>query len=1240
MKIVSQTRASTQASTSIQKQYSAFLRQWYFLGVFLLAVCSPLEYALAQSSVHIFTDVSAPHVVLPRDTQGIGIQGIGIQGIGTQSRNIQYLNINARSGNTTGFPYKNTTKLNADPDTAWFFNTQNCDDPVVDTIGIRLFIDFPTRRFISGRVDSVRILNVPATSTFRLLAPLSPTNITANSSVRILASFSSNQLGVSTATLRAYSVDSAGIAIPPQDFPIYTRRERRSFRLLATGYDFGILEPNTPATAIVPFILNAGTIPVQWELPNSFGDFQIVSTRPASMPSLSNPTGARTILLQPNDTITLTVRFPGTVAGQYISYATNPRDFVCDITAPTFSLEARTAQNPANITVTPSGSLITPIDFGLFECSNRNAPYKDTTLKIYNSGQVTLRVTGASFSLPDYQIISPPILSETSPLLVPFNQSRDVIVRYTPRLVNPPDRSAVLTILSNAQSGMPLGVTTVNVKALKDSIFLTVSTQDVDFGAVQRGSASPTRTITITNTGTLGKAWTAPISLGNGFVVESIIPPLTPAGGTSQAVVRFSSTAVAGQFSAIWNVPDDCLRLTPVTVRISVDKPRPGIGIVSPVAFGVLSCSSDTTLSITVRNTSNDGQDLIIQQFNVLGGSGNAGTSPFSLVSPPPVPLTVRSGTPQTLQIRFRPQRTGVLTDTLRFVSNADDAPIFNVVLQGGKDSVGFRLSRTSISFVNIFPNTSLTDTLTVRNVGTTPIAWGSSGRFALGGAFTVQSVSPQVTPAGGSSLVTVRFLGSAADASATGTFTDACNRNETFTVQASILPPRIAVTQSVRFAALTCETNSSATVTVRNTGGQDLILTNVSGAQQGMSISAVLPIRILGGRDTTLPVRFQPTTLGDANATFTYTSNAANDRMNATSSTLSGVKNVRDFELLDFSPAFMGSTRAQLFANFGKLPPNASGIATFRIRNTGNLPIDWVMPLSFGSDGVFTVESISPNPTAPGAIAQATVRYTGTPCGKTYVTQMLTNIIGNFGFTCNANSSIGATAETEPATARIRLDSVSGGIGDTVLLPIRLENARYLSEAGVKEFQFDLRFNKTIVYPLGAAKGQVKGNERVLPVKLTLPNPLPADGVLDRIPFRITLGNTTATQVFLDNANASGVCVNLDTASARASASRICIAGGTRLVEISTTTTVLVNAKPNPVTDVSIVDFSLLERGYTTLTLVNTMGQVVKRLLDTRMEPGVYSLEVEASSLPSGVYFYILQTPTERVTRRLEVVR
>jgi hypothetical protein len=1138
------------------------------------------------------------------------------------------LGINAASHSTVHL--QKQTATTAANDTAWFFRPQVCNDPVLDSVRIFLFVPTPSggRRPISGRVDSVRILNVPPTSNFRILSPLSPTNVTAGvNSALIVASFSSTRLGVSTATLRTYSVDSVGAPIV-QDFTIYTLRERRSFQVVTQSYNFGTLPPNTPASVTIPFIRNTGTVPLDWEIANNFGNFQVTSVRPA--PIRNVPGISRVVLLQPGDTAFITVQFPGAAAGQTVTYNAVPIDRTCNERGAEFNLIASTIQNPPNITVTPSTTALRPIYFGQFDCPTQNAPFKDTTLRVYNSGQADLQITGVSFSLPDYQLISPTMLSTTSPLVVPFNQTRELIIRYNPRFSDPRDRFATMSISSNS----PTGVTTVTLTAEKDSINLTVSTREIDFGSIQRDSPAPTRTMTITNNGTTAQPWLPPFNLGNGFVVESVTPNPTLPGATAQATVRFTNTATAGQFSALWNITDLCQTRIPITMRINVDKPRPGIGVSSPVTFGQLTCSSDTTLSVTIRNTSNDGQELIISDLSILGGA----SSPFLLLSPPVLPLTVRSGMPQTLQIRYRPQRTGNATDTLRFTSNADDFPIFNVVLQGAKDSVGFSISRTNISFVNILPNFSATDTLTIRNNGTTPIAWGSTGRFNVSGAFTM-SFSPQVTPPNGTTLVTVRFLGSAVDASGTGSFSDACGRTQMFSVQASILPPRIAVTSDVSFFTLECETSSRATVTVQNTGGQDLLITSITGAAQGISIDAApsnsAPIRLSAGRDTTLTVRFQPTMLGQSNALFRYLSNAVNrDAMGSTSTTLSGVKNARDFVWLD--------AVEPVFVTFGSVPPNAPVTRTLTLRNTGNLPIAWGnIPLRFGQDTVFSVESISPNPTMPGATAQVTMRYRGAACGTTYLTSQFSRLLSNFGTMCDKNSNIGAFAETLPATARLRLESISGGIGDVVQMPIRIENATFLREAGVREFTANLRFNKTIMFPVsGTALGTVNATDRIIPVRLPLPSPFPTDSVLARLSFRITLGNTTNAQVFIDNPSAGGICINLDTASARTSARRICFAGGERLVEIITTATALAIAKPNPVQTLSQMDVTLTERGFTTLAIYNTMGQAVKQVWAESKEPGEYAVLLDASELPSGLYFCILQTPTERITQRVEVIR
>lgn len=63
----------------------------------------------------------------------------------------------------------------------------------------------------------------------------------------------------------------------------------------------------------------------------------------------------------------------------------------------------------------------------------------------------------------------------------------------------------------------------------------------------------------------------------------------------------------------------------------------------------------------------------------------------------------------------------------------------------------------------------------------------------------------------------------------------------------------------------------------------------------------------------------------------------------------------------------------------------------------------------------------------------------------------------------------------------------------------------------------------------------------------------------------------------------------------------------------------------PNPFNPSTHIQFVLGDRNYTTLTVYNMLGERVSTLLQREMQPGTYSLEWNAGSLPSGVYFYRL---------------
>jgi hypothetical protein len=61
----------------------------------------------------------------------------------------------------------------------------------------------------------------------------------------------------------------------------------------------------------------------------------------------------------------------------------------------------------------------------------------------------------------------------------------------------------------------------------------------------------------------------------------------------------------------------------------------------------------------------------------------------------------------------------------------------------------------------------------------------------------------------------------------------------------------------------------------------------------------------------------------------------------------------------------------------------------------------------------------------------------------------------------------------------------------------------------------------------------------------------------------------------------------------------------------------------PNPFNPSTKITFTLPRPDFVTLEVYNTIGQKVATLLSTKMSSGSHDVEFNASSLPSGIYFY-----------------
>jgi len=78
----------------------------------------------------------------------------------------------------------------------------------------------------------------------------------------------------------------------------------------------------------------------------------------------------------------------------------------------------------------------------------------------------------------------------------------------------------------------------------------------------------------------------------------------------------------------------------------------------------------------------------------------------------------------------------------------------------------------------------------------------------------------------------------------------------------------------------------------------------------------------------------------------------------------------------------------------------------------------------------------------------------------------------------------------------------------------------------------------------------------------------------------------------------------------------------------------------PNPFNPLTIINYQLPADNRVTIKIYNVLGQEVKTLIDEIQDAGYKSVTWNASSIPSGVYFYRLQAGNFTETRKLLLLR
>lgn len=78
----------------------------------------------------------------------------------------------------------------------------------------------------------------------------------------------------------------------------------------------------------------------------------------------------------------------------------------------------------------------------------------------------------------------------------------------------------------------------------------------------------------------------------------------------------------------------------------------------------------------------------------------------------------------------------------------------------------------------------------------------------------------------------------------------------------------------------------------------------------------------------------------------------------------------------------------------------------------------------------------------------------------------------------------------------------------------------------------------------------------------------------------------------------------------------------------------------PNPFNPTTLIRYQVPVTSHVSLRLYNLLGQQVQELTNSMQVPGRYSVTLDASTLPSGIYFYAISAGTFRETKKLIVLK
>ncbi|MES2767126.1 MAG: SBBP repeat-containing protein [Bacteroidota bacterium] len=756
----------------------------------------------------------------------------------------------------------------------------------------------------------------------------------------------------------------------------------------------------------------------------------------------------------------------------------------------------------------------------------------------------------------------------------------------------------------------------------------TAPAAGLDFGSLSACQKDDSLTFTITNTsGRIVKI--------TGYVLSnSAFKVTTPAAGFNLSAdpsradakktltVKFSPQSAGTFKDSLQLVTSPCGEL--YTIRLTGKKLESLVKADTNIYnFGKsYTCQAATArdTNIIVRNSGTG--DITIQAPSV--------PAPYSLIDPPTAqfPKVLKSGEFLVLKVQLTPPAAeGPANAILEVPYQSAACPASSIAIDLISERVrtGADISFKNITLPDITGCDTYRDTVIVfKNTGTESITIESmdpaNGLQLLG-------TLPLTIQPGETDSVRVRYAPDATTTSLQATFTfGPCSEKLVATLTGSRKGISFQLPASIQAdTVVLCRgTSSTGTASITNKSGVDVKLREDAVVTGPFSVNNTL-LKGLTFKNG-IPQNF----------TYTFTS--------AVAGTFTGTLTLK-FDLCDFDTTILlkataseATISAQNTLAMGVVAVGGFKEDSIEVKNTGTAPVT-IAQLS-GISAPFSI--ISPNPgfiIQPNTSVFVRIRFDAAVAGV-FKDTLITTSTNPCDILLKTEITAGETSVPNYiGKAQITIGRDTSASGTTVKIPLRIQSSENLVQSNTKNYTAVISFNKNLLKPTGSTpQGTINGSLRTISVSGTRGDTL---GILKELEFIALLGDAACTDITIDSFVWTDGNATATTSNGQFCVSELCQAGGsTRLISSGGGQFMLMQNKPNPAGEETEIEYTLTEPGLTTLTITDMLGRTVKTLVNENAAAGRYSVTLNTIDIPSGLYMYILKTPTQATTQSMQVMK